>query len=72
LLTLPITGCDNAGAQGAQSQPPQNLAQERIAVRGSKPPADAGAKYLAAQGGDPAAVRAKIDAAGAAYQSRTK
>ena len=70
LAAIFVAGCDRSADQATHV--PQTLEQERIAVHGSKPPADAGAKYLAAQGSDPAAIRARIDSAGVAYQNRKK
>ena len=58
-----------AGCQSSQSSA-QALATERSQIVGSQPPADAGAKYLAARGNDPAAIQAKVDAQAAAFQNR--
>jgi hypothetical protein len=61
----------STGCQSSTSSP-QALEKERVAITGSQPPADAGAKYLSSHGNDPAAIKAKVDAAGAAFQNRKK
>lgn len=65
-VAVSLTGCSQSTGK------PKTLDDERAAVRGSTPPADAGAKYLSTQGSDPGAVKAKMDAAGSAFQNRKK
>jgi hypothetical protein len=63
---LCMVGCHSSESSA------EALEKERVQIVGAQPPADAGAKYLSSHGNDPAAIRAKIDAEGAAFQNRKK
>jgi hypothetical protein len=58
-LGLLLAGCDS------QPNAPKSLDEERVAARGSTPPADAGEKYLEAQRKKNAAANRPTDPSGA-------
>jgi len=68
LAAVTIAGCNASDAKNGDK--PTSLDQERKLVKGGPMPADAGTRYLSAQGSDPAAMQAKMNAQIQAYQNK--